>query len=150
MTIRYDREHRRFDTDDATITFCPEIYNIPEEKTFRCTMHQGRARKLVIKYHTRMIGMRTAEVNALYRMLGYPMDPVDEVYEALKDREIHPAGEFDNAGRFYAENSHLLSCRTPSRAHPYSQILSCRTRRYVKWRVMSTGISDVKRLRGLV
>ncbi len=54
------------------------------------------------------------------------------VYCELKERIIHPTGKFDNGGRWYAENSDLISCRTPSRAWPYSQMSACRTKKYVK------------------
>ena len=59
-------------------------------------------------------------------------DEIKEVYEMLKDRVIHPSGKFDNGGRFYAENGHLISVRQPSRRWPYSQLQACRTLKYVK------------------
>lgn len=50
----------------------------------------------------------------------------------LKNREIHPSGNFDKQGRFYAENADLIDVRTPSRDYPYSQMTACRTLKYVK------------------
>ena len=57
---------------------------------------------------------------------------ITTVYTMLKEREIHPSGTFDKAGRFYAEHDDLISVRTPSRAYPYSHMTACRTRKYVK------------------
>ena len=56
---------------------------------------------------------------------------VQRVFEMLRDREINPCGEFDNAGRFYAEHSDLISVRSPSRRWPYSHMVACRTKKYV-------------------
>ncbi len=50
----------------------------------------------------------------------------------LKDRQIHPRGIFDKQGRFFLENSELVSVREPSVAHPYSQLAAGRTKKYVK------------------
>ena len=54
-----------------------------------------------------------------------------EVYKQLKDREIHPSGEFDGAGRFYATHRDLIDVRSPSRSWPYSHMTACRTKKYV-------------------
>lgn len=56
---------------------------------------------------------------------------IKQVATMLKNREIHPSGTFDNGGRFYATNDDLISVRTPSRAFPYSQLMACRTIKYV-------------------
>ncbi|HFD31318.1 MAG TPA: hypothetical protein ENJ28_01200 [Gammaproteobacteria bacterium] len=71
---------------------------------------------------------------------------IKEVYEMLKNREIHPTGKFDNAGRWYAANDDLISVRSPSRAWPYSQMTACRTRKYVKAVAEKFNCSDVKEL----
>lgn len=57
---------------------------------------------------------------------------IKEVYAMLKERKIHPSGEFDKAGRFYAEHSDLINVRAPSRDYPYSQMHACRSLKYVK------------------
>ena len=58
---------------------------------------------------------------------------IKTVYQQLKNREIHPAGEFDNAGRFFAKHADLFdSVREPSRAYPYSQMTSARALKNVK------------------
>jgi hypothetical protein len=57
---------------------------------------------------------------------------INEVYLQLKNREIHPSGTFDSAGRFHAANSDLISVRAPSRAWPFSHMVACRTKKYVK------------------
>jgi len=59
-------------------------------------------------------------------------ESINKVYTMLKDREINPRGKFDDKGRWYAENSDLLSVRSPSKAWPYSQMKACRTRKYVE------------------
>lgn len=56
---------------------------------------------------------------------------VNKVYEMLKDSEVYPSGYFEKANKFYADNSHLISCRAPSRAFPYSELNACRTKKYV-------------------
>jgi hypothetical protein len=58
-------------------------------------------------------------------------DMINQIYQELKERMIHPSGKFDNGGRWYAENADLISCRTPSRAWPYSEMQACRTKKYV-------------------
>ncbi len=54
-----------------------------------------------------------------------------EVYTMLKDRKIHPAGKSDGK-RWYATNNDLLDVRNPSAAWPWSQMVACRTLKYVK------------------
>ncbi len=57
---------------------------------------------------------------------------INEVFLELKERNIHPSGSFDNAGRFYAEHQDLVDVREPSRSWPLSQMKACRTKKYVK------------------
>ena len=57
---------------------------------------------------------------------------IASVYDDLKGRSLHPAGRFDKGGRWYAENSDLISVRSPSHAWPFSEMKACRTRKYVK------------------
>jgi len=56
-------------------------------------------------------------------------------YLQLKDRKIHPPGEFDNGGRFYLAESEKCDCcrgiRSPSRAYPYSEMKHARTLKHV-------------------
>jgi len=59
-------------------------------------------------------------------------DIIKEVYTMLKNRDINPAGEFDKQGRFYAKNKDLINVRTPSAAWPFSEMIACRTLKYVK------------------
>jgi len=54
------------------------------------------------------------------------------IHMMLKNREIHPRGSFDKAGRWYALNNCLLNVRSPSREYPYSQMQACRTLKYVR------------------
>ena len=57
---------------------------------------------------------------------------IQKVYEMLKNREIHPSGTFDGAGRFTATHRDLINVREPSRAFPFSHMNACRTRKYVQ------------------
>ena len=62
---------------------------------------------------------------------------IDTVYQALKDRRIHPEGEFDKKGRWYPsddENSdnYTNNLRSPSNNWPYSYLLGARTKKHVK------------------
>lgn len=57
---------------------------------------------------------------------------ISVVYNELKNREINPSGTFDKGGRFYLDESDLISVRAPSRSYPYSQMTAGRTRKYVK------------------
>lgn len=55
---------------------------------------------------------------------------VDEYY-ARQDRTRHPAGHFDNGGRFYLSETERRPCcegiREPSRQHPNSLNTHCRS-----------------------
>ncbi|MGJ8547521.1 MAG: hypothetical protein ACSHWZ_18895 [Sulfitobacter sp.] len=46
-----------------------------------------------------------------------------------KNRLSHPPGEWDKAGRFFAEerSSIVSNCRAPSRRFPFSEMLAART-----------------------
>lgn len=50
-------------------------------------------------------------------------------YSDRKARRENPPGEFDRAGRFYADErtDAVLSCRSPSRAYPYPEMTAART-----------------------
>jgi hypothetical protein len=59
------------------------------------------------------------------------------VYEARRDRQVHPDGSFDSAGRWYPSDAEDCggdgTCvRSPSRAWPYSYMLRCRTRQHCR------------------
>lgn len=54
------------------------------------------------------------------------------VYVMLKDRQLHPAGEFDKMGRFYLEDDELVDVRAPSAKYPFSQMNAGRTSKFVK------------------
>lgn len=59
-------------------------------------------------------------------------DDLKEVYLMLKERKLHPVGEFDKRGRFYLEDDELVDVRSPSAAYPYSQMSAGRTSKFVK------------------
>lgn len=62
------------------------------------------------------------------------MEPaiIREVYEMLKNREVHPRGTLDSKKRFIADNDDLINVRAPSAAWPFSHMIACRTLKYVK------------------
>lgn len=64
--------------------------------------------------------------------MNNPAKLCKQIYRELQNREIHPSGHFGGGGRWYADNDDLISCRAPSRAWPYSQMIACRTLKYVK------------------
>ena len=63
------------------------------------------------------------------------LETAARVYISRRDSVSHPAGKFDNAGRWYpADAEHCECCnavRSPSRAFPYSYIKHCRTIEHV-------------------
>lgn len=52
-------------------------------------------------------------------------------YLDRRARKVHPAGSFDNAGRWYPHDDERQECcsavRSPSRSYPYSYMVHCRT-----------------------
>lgn len=74
---------------------------------------------------------------------------------ARRDRTAHPAGKFDNAGRWYpSEHEHCECCnavRSPSRSYPYSYMTHCRTMAHVAHLFgveLSALRAEVKRIEG--
>lgn len=62
---------------------------------------------------------------------------VKKVYEGRRDRDVHPEGKFDSAGRWYPSeiedaDGDGTCVRSPSRAWPYSYMLRCRTRQHCR------------------
>lgn len=74
---------------------------------------------------------------------------IKEIYELAKNRAIHPAGKFDNAGRWHPadllENSVSSDIRQPSRAWPYSLMVHCRTRKFIKNFVENNSFNDLQK-----
>lgn len=56
-------------------------------------------------------------------------------YIARQNRNSHPDGTFDRAGRFYPADDERRPCcagiRPPSRAYPYSEMTHCRSALHV-------------------
>lgn len=56
-------------------------------------------------------------------------------YQARQDRQEHPDGTFDNAGRWYPSDTEYRACcdhiRRPSRAWPYTLMQHCRTKKHI-------------------
>lgn len=82
-----------------------------------------------------------AEVLRLYRRNTPSPEPMSDmdvlafIYDRRQSRDIHPRGAFDKAGRWYPSDEETASCcghvRSPSRTHPYSYMVHCRTRKHL-------------------
>lgn len=63
------------------------------------------------------------------------LEQAARTFIARRDRSSHPSGKFDNAGRWYPSEAETCDCcssvRSPSRAHPYSLMVHCRTLKHV-------------------
>lgn len=63
------------------------------------------------------------------------LEQAARTFIARRDRTAHPTGKFDNAGRWYPSEAETCDCcsavRSPSRAHPYSYMVHCRTLKHV-------------------
>ncbi|AKI27688.1 hypothetical protein [Moraxella phage Mcat17] len=66
------------------------------------------------------------------KAIGVSKDELKQVYVMLKERQLHPRGEFDKAGRFYLDDADLVDVRPPSTKYPYSQMSAGRTAKFVK------------------
>jgi len=68
--------------------------------------------------------------------LRYAKQAVPLAFDALAERHVNPPGKFDNAGRWYPSENFTASCcshlRGPSRAHPYSYMTHCRTKKHLQ------------------
>ena len=69
-------------------------------------------------------------------------------YADRAKRRSHPPGEWDRAGRFYAHEhtNSVLSCRSPSRAWPHSQMLAARTAAHCAEVYMAGNTTHVRRI----
>ncbi|WP_457743266.1 hypothetical protein [Sulfurimonas sp.] len=76
------------------------------------------------------------KVNSLIEALWMDSSKIKNAvntYLGRKKRDEHPNGTFDNAGRWYPDESENLDTdyyRSPSRSYPYSYMLACRTLRH--------------------
>ena len=63
------------------------------------------------------------------------LEQAARTFIARRDRTAHPTGKFDNAGRWYPSEAETCDCcsavRSPSRAHPFSYMVHCRTLKHV-------------------
>jgi hypothetical protein len=73
-------------------------------------------------------------------------DDIKSVYVMLKNREIHPSGDFDKQGRFYLSDAELVDVRTPSTKYPYSQMNAGRGAKFVKAMADKYGCQNVGEL----
>ncbi len=76
------------------------------------------------------------------------IDAAAREFIARKDRDSHPDGKFDNAGRWYpSDDEWTPGCRyvrEPSRAWPYSLMQHCRTAEHVA-ELYNVDPSDVRK-----
>jgi hypothetical protein len=58
------------------------------------------------------------------------------VFQAMKEREIHPDGTFDNKRRWYPSADEDIeitnNVRSPSVAYPFSYMKACRTKKHIQ------------------
>lgn len=89
---------------------------------------RAKTNKLVAEKLERLIALndKTFPANIITN------EEINDVYEMLQARKLHPSGTFDNAGRFYLDDSDLVDVRSPSRSYPYSQMVAGRTKKFVK------------------
>lgn len=63
------------------------------------------------------------------------LEQAARIFIARRDRTAHPTGKFDNADRWYPSEAETCDCcsavRSPSRAHPFSYMVHCRTMKHV-------------------
>lgn len=68
---------------------------------------------------------------------------------ARRDRAEHPDGKFDNAQRWYPGSGERQNCcshiRSPSRAHPYSNMTHCRTAEHIA-SMHGVDVTEVRRM----
>lgn len=80
----------------------------------------------------------------------FPKSVLDaaRLYSARKERDSHPEGTFDNAGRWYPSDREWQECcghvRSPTRAFPYSYMTHCRTAEHAANR-FGVDVKEVRR-----
>jgi len=76
------------------------------------------------------------------------LETAARVYISRRDSVSHPAGKFDNAGRWYPADAERCECcnavRSPSRAFPYSYMTHCRTIAHVA-NLYGVDVKDLRR-----
>lgn len=77
-----------------------------------------------------------------------PVQQAAACYIARQQRNQHPAGKFDKAGRWEPSESERCDCcaaiRTPSRAYKYGLMVHCRTMAHIA-NLYGVAIQDVRR-----
>ena len=74
-------------------------------------------------------------------------EDIKKVYRDLQNRDAHPLGRFDNAGRWFSDYSDMISVRYPSRRYPYSQMAACRTLKFLNALVERFDCKSIEELR---
>lgn len=96
------------------------------KEDYSCEIEENEEAKKAIDELTSIVEYRSTLKSGLSKEI------LKEVYVMLKNRELHPRGEFDKRGRFYLEDDELVNVRSPSVTYPYSQMLAGRTSKFVK------------------
>jgi len=71
---------------------------------------------------------------------------INEVYRQAKNREIHPSGDFDSKKRWYpcaVLDAYADGVRIPSAAWPFSLMVHCRTKKFIKKMVEESGVKTL-------
>jgi hypothetical protein len=73
--------------------------------------------------------IKKSEINKLKLIVVKPIIiELAKEFVALKNRDMHPAGKFDKAKRFFLESKYsCCNVRTPSRAYPFTEMIHGRT-----------------------
>ncbi|PMM06842.1 hypothetical protein BCT63_05790 [Vibrio kanaloae] len=108
---------------------------------------QDSVTKLISDYIEEDSRFESKKYTPFSKMTNKQKNIVNTVFQELKDRDLNPSGEFDNQGRWYADNRHLINCRTPSRSFPYSEMQACRAKKYVAKVLEFYGCKSAKTLR---
>jgi len=72
---------------------------------------------------------------------------ITEIYQQAKNREINPCGDFDNKKRWYPCDTlkvYTDCVRTPSAAWPFSYMIHCRTKKFIKKMVEGSGVKTLE------
>ena len=76
------------------------------------------------------------------------LEQAARTFIARRDRTAHPTGKFDKGGRWYPSEAETCDCcssvRSPSRAHPFSYMVHCRTMKHVA-NLYGVSVADLRK-----
>lgn len=118
------------------------------------TVRTGDAAAAAAAAHANAIAAYTAAGDAAaayaadYYDAAYAAHAAAAAYIARQQRREHPAGKFDNAGRWQPSAAERCDCcdrvRTPSRAYKYSLMVHCRTMAHIA-NLYGVSVQDVRK-----